>query len=494
MGLGKTIQCIALFAHLFHHGVKGPFMVVGPMSTLGNWVREVKKWAPTLPVVMYHGSKEEREQIRSKTLKKNIQVLPIVITSYEIVMRDRKYLSKFKWKYIVVDEGHRIKNLNCKLVRELKSYTTANRLLLTGTPLQNNLSELWSLLNFLLPDIFDDLDSFQSWFDFSDIGEKGGHKIIALEESNHCVTKLHQILRPFLLRRVKNDVEMELPSKHEKIIMSTLTELQQKYYKAIINKTLPKLLSPQAFQQMKNKGSSLQNMLMQLRKCCNHPYLFEWPVDNKGNEIIDKNLITASGKTILLGRMLPRFKAEGHKILIFSQFTGVLNILEDFLCLLNMNYRRIDGTTTQVDREERIKEFNSNEDIFCFLLSTRAGGLGINLASANIVIFYDNDWNPQMDLQAQDRAHRIGQTKPVRVYKFVTANSVESKIVEKASDKMKLERLVIQKGNFRGVNSKSFLTEAELKELLDTDALSLAGVTDEISDEFLFNWDAEERK
>jgi len=215
MGLGKTVQCIALFAHLISMGVPGPFLVVGPLSTVGNWVREVKKWCPDVGVILYHGTKEERDSIRAKQLHpKNVKKNPIVVTSYEITMRDRKYLQRFKWKYIVVDEGHRLKNVNCKLISELKTYSSANRLLLTGTPLQNKLSELWSMLNFLLPDIFDDLDSFQQWFDFSDIGEKEGRgKVVAQEVENGIVSKLHEILRPFLLRRIKTEVELDLPPK-----------------------------------------------------------------------------------------------------------------------------------------------------------------------------------------------------------------------------------------------------------------------------------------
>jgi len=492
MGLGKTLQCIALFAHLIGKNVCGPFLVAAPLSTLGNWVREVQRFCPTVSAIMYHGTKEEREQIRINKLNpKKLKNYPIVITSYDIIMRDRKYLQKFNWKYIVVDEGHRIKNLNCKLIRELKSYHSANRLLLTGTPLQNKLSELWSMLNFLLPDIFDDLDSFQQWFDFSEIGQKDGHtKVIAQEEEHGIVTKLHEILRPFLLRRMKTDVELQLPSKKEKIIHTTLTSLQSKYYMAILAKNLQSLLSPEAIKVLRNRGTSSEmNMLMQLRKCCNHPYLFEWPTNSKGEEKVDENLIKVSGKLQMMDRLLPRLKKEGHRVLIFSQMTRVLDIVEDYLNLRNYTFSRIDGTTPQIEREEQIQEFNLPQSKkFIFLLSTRAGGLGVNLTGADTVIFYDNDWNPQMDLQAQDRCHRIGQTKPVRVYRLATANSIESRILERQESKMKLERLVIQKGNFVGVKAKSSLSAEILEELLNTETPSLVGHTEEINDEFLFNF------
>jgi len=314
MGLGKTIQVIALFAHLWTMGVNGPFLVVAPLSTIGNWVREVQQWAPELPVVKYHGSKPEREEIRRRSLGKRKEGgYPIVVTSYEIAMKDRKYLQRFLWKYIVVDEGHRLKNKHCKLIKELKFYTSANKLLLSGTPLQNNLGELWTMLNFLLPTIFDDPDSFQGWFDFSAIGNKEGEqKIIAQQERDQIVTKLHQILRPFLLRRVKNDVELELPKKAERMVNTTLSDIQRKFYHAILHKQLQDVLSLAAQKQLKAKGTSLQNQLMQLRKVCNHPYLLEWPTDSQGHEIIDENLIKSAGKLQLLDRLLPRLKKEGQ--------------------------------------------------------------------------------------------------------------------------------------------------------------------------------------
>jgi len=500
MGLGKTIQCISLLSHLIYHGVKGPFLIVGPLSTLANWIKEFGRWTPGIPVLMYHGTKEERVDLRATKLKSNYQVTgipnaptgtmyPVVVTSYEMVMNDRKFLGKLKWKYIIVDEGHRIKNLNCKLIRELKSYSSANRVLLTGTPLQNNLTELWSLLNFLLPDIFDDLESFQSWFDFSAIGEEGGQQIILEQEQrNQVVTKLHQILRPFLLRRVKEDVELDIPKKKEKTIHTPLTAIQQKYYQAIINKSIGSILSEKALKQMRSKGTSLQNMLMHLRKACNHPFLFEWPTDSKDELIVDETIITSSGKMQVLDRVLKQMLKDGHKVLIFSQMTRMLDILEEYMAYRGHSYRRLDGSTAQIDRQASIESFTADKDVFCFLLSTRAGGLGINLTSANIVIFFDNDWNPQVDLQAQDRCHRIGQTKSVKVYRLATANSVESRILARANAKLKLDRLVIQKGNFVGAKSESAITtEKDLEELLNESPALAGQLEGEITDEHLFS-------
>lgn len=490
MGLGKTVQCIGLISHLIQNGILGPYLIVAPLTTLSNWIREFQRWAPSLSVMMYHGNKAERAVLRNDFRKfGKPNGFNAIITSYQIVMIDKKYFRGIQWKYIIVDEGHRIKNLNCKLVRELKSYDSANRLLLTGTPLQNNLTELWSMLNFLLPDIFNDLDSFQRWFDFSALNDKANQKrIIEQEEEKQIVSKLHVILRPFLLRRVKTDVELQLPKKYVKIVPTKLSSIQSTYYKAILNKDLGSILSAEAQKRLKNQGSSLQNMLVQLRKVCNHPYLFDWPQDKDGEDIVDERIVKASGKLQMLDRILPRLKEEGHKVLIFSQMTKMMDILEDFLTLRKLSYCRLDGQTPQKEREEKIQEFNNKDAYFCFLLSTRAGGLGINLTAADVAIFYDSDWNPQMDLQAQDRCHRIGQTREVYVFRFATSNSIESRILERQEFKMKLERLVIQKGNFKGNKSKSTINKiSELEDLLNSETPNLVG-TEETTDEQLFSW------
>ena len=258
MGLGKTVQSISMLAHLMEQGVHGPFMVVGPLSTLYNWKNEFKKWTPKVDAVIYHGSKDTRANIRGTHFRgkgKNAD-FPVLITSYEIIIRDRKELNKIDWKFVIIDEGHRLKNMNCRLIRDLKQICGegCNRLLLTGTPLQNNLTELWSLLNFLLPSIFDDLDSFQAWFDFDFKAEDHEEKVMQGEMQHSVVTKLHQILRPFLLRRLKVDVEIGLPKKYEYILFAWMTEWQQSMYSDL----LAKQLADSAGKQMR-----LQNVLMQ---------------------------------------------------------------------------------------------------------------------------------------------------------------------------------------------------------------------------------------
>jgi ATP-dependent DNA helicase len=373
-----------MLAHLTEQGVQGPFMVVGPLSTLHNWANEFKKWTPELEAVIYHGSKETRASLRG-TYYRGKRNFPVMITSYEIVIRDIKELKKIPWKFVIIDEGHRLKNMNCRLIRELKTICGdgCNRLLLTGTPLQNNLTELWSLLNFLLPSIFDDLDSFQAWFDFDFSREDNEQKVFEGEMQHSVVTKLHQILRPFLLRRLKADVELGLPKKHEYILFAWLSEWQSAMYEDLLKKQLA---------DSAGKTMRMQNVLMQLRKCCNHPYLFEWPVDGSGRETVDEILVEASGKMQLLDRILSELKKEGgHQVLIFSQMTRMLDILEDYLTWRGASFRRLDGTVAAEDRMQSMKEFNE-QNIDVFLLSTRAGGLGINLVSADTVIIFDSDW------------------------------------------------------------------------------------------------------
>ncbi|CAD6887025.1 unnamed protein product [Tilletia laevis] len=821
MGLGKTIQTISFFAHLRENGVWGPFLVCAPLSTITNWVLEFERFTPDIPVILYYGTAPERAELRTKhklnwtpSTQEAKDAFPIVVSSYEVIMRDRPYLANLDWKYIVVDEGHRLKNMNCKLVRELKSYRSANRLILTGTPLHNNLAELWSLLNFILPDIFDDLATFEKWFDFSDLheeGDNGGNKLLSKEQSGSIITQLHAILKPFLLRRLKADVESDLPPKKEYLLYAPLTEEQKDLYEAVLGKDIRRWLlerktglkweeisdiiegeweekraggyeynkkagriqeieqeeeeraaenqiitiddsdeevievpqqkrsdvagpsaeavdastrssitavespvsqavtrpgtptngstskegqtprrsgrksaaqsatpttpaevttpttapasrprgrprndglpagslqkipkkkrapgekrgpyqtkaiklaaalaaekaagstqnspaqekasgestiqvefkedddadltreyhviddddededfvmkdvnranRPQRYPRRRARkeinygqldadfnerewrqidageggeegdglggqeqarlsrgvaawhgtsasgsgltvGSSsrqpsgpssllmrevgkrranelstefqgkkwlvrdaqkeinhlhLENIVMQLRKICCHPFLFDWPVDrDAGVKVVNEDLIHASGKMLMLNRLLDALFARGHKVLIFSQFTTMLDIMEDWATeYKGLRICRIDGSTSQDLRRTQMKSFNEEKGpdaCNLFLLSTRAGGLGINLVAADTVIFYDSDWNPQMDLQAQDRVHRIGQTKPVLIFRLVSANTVEQKILKRAGNKRKLEALVIQQGKFK---------------------------------------------
>ncbi|XP_060766633.1 chromodomain-helicase-DNA-binding protein 5 isoform X3 [Neoarius graeffei] len=450
MGLGKTVQTIVFLYSLYKEGhSKGPFLVSAPLSTIINWEREFEMWAPDFYVVTYTGDKDSRAVIRENEftfedsavksgrkvfrMKKDIPVkFHVLLTSYELITIDQAILGSITWACLVVDEAHRLKNNQSKFFRILNGYKIYYKLLLTGTPLQNNLEELFHLLNFLTPERFNNLDGFLE--EFADISKEDQIK------------KLHDLLGPHMLRRLKADVFKNMPAKTELIVRVELSPMQKKYYKFILTRN---------FEALNSKGGgnqvSLLNIMMDLKKCCNHPYLFpvaavEAPVLPNGS--YDGNLLVkSSGKLTLLQKMLKKLKDDGHRVLIFSQMTKMLDLLEDFLEFEGYKYERIDGGITGGLRQEAIDRFNApGAQQFCFLLSTRAGGLGINLATADTVIIYDSDWNPHNDIQAFSRAHRIGQNKKVMIYRFVTRASVEERITQVAKRKMMLTHLVVRPG------------------------------------------------
>ncbi|KAL2256102.1 hypothetical protein VTK26DRAFT_2188 [Humicola hyalothermophila] len=648
MGLGKTVQTISLIALLREQeNYLGPHLIVAPLSTLSNWLDEFHQWVPSIPVVMYHGTPQQRNDIFKTKIMRHMQggrpthKFPVVCTSYEMVLKDRAALSKINWEFIIIDEGHRMKNFDSKLFRELKSFTSATRLLITGTPLQNNLKELWSLLNFLLPKIFRDWEAFESWFDFSDLeDEEGTEEFIADKTKQELVKKMHIVLQPLLLRRVKADVAKYLPKKREYVLYAPMTKEQTDLYNVINDKNidtrayleskvverltgttnsvatspgrsplssrsgsvkletdvdsgrsspaapknenvppaknafalmmgksrpggrppksgqavaqpaqthqtkkdtkrknppLSELPAPKSAKSSRQStpastrtrrgrrtykeadsdddeldddefeaklarevaddskdevgsvvdaeeferaqtlelakreiaSKKLGNPLLQLRLVCNSPHNFYNPWASEGGTPVDESIVTSSGKMLLLDRLLPALFEGGHKVLIFSQFKTQLDILEDYCTeLRKWPVCRIDGGVAQEDRRDQIREFNTNPELKIFLLSTRAGGQGINLASADTVILFDSDWNPQQDLQAQDRAHRIGQTRPVIVYRLATKGTVEEELLMSADAKRRLEKLVIKKGGFRTMGQK-----IDMREDLDRETL-----------------------
>lgn len=430
MGLGKTLQTISFLGYLRHiMDIKGPHLVIVPKSTLDNWNREFTRWTPEVDVLVLQGAKEERHALINDRLVD--EKFDVCITSYEMILREKAHLKKFAWEYIIIDEAHRIKNEESSLSQVIRLFNSRNRLLITGTPLQNNLHELWALLNFLLPDVFGDSEAFDQWFSGQDA------------DSDLVVQQLHRVLRPFLLRRVKADVEKSLLPKKEINLYIGMAEMQVKWYKKILEKDIDAVNGAGGKRESKTR---LLNIVMQLRKCCNHPYLFEG-AEPGPPYTTDEHLVYNSGKMALLDRLLRRLKKQGSRVLIFSQMSRLLDILEDYCVFRDFKYCRIDGGTAHEDRIAAIDEYNKpDSEKFIFLLTTRAGGLGINLTSADIVILYDSDWNPQADLQAMDRAHRIGQTKQVVVYRFVTENAIEEKVLERAAQKLRLDQLVIQQG------------------------------------------------
>ncbi|XVE97353.1 hypothetical protein REPUB_Repub03eG0012300 [Reevesia pubescens] len=456
MGLGKTIQSIAFLASLFEENI-APHLVVAPLSTLRNWEREFATWAPQMNVVMYVGSAQARAIIREyefyhpkshKKIKKKKSgrivseskqdriKFDVLLTSYEMINLDSASLKPIKWDCMIVDEGHRLKNKDSKLFLSLKQYTSNHRTLLTGTPLQNNLDELFMLMHFLDAGKFGSLEEFQEEF-----------KDISQEEQ---ISRLHKMLAPHLLRRVKKDVMKELPPKKELILRVELSSKQKEYYKAILTRN---------YQILTRRGGaqiSLINVVMELRKLCCHPYMLEGvePDIEDANEAF-KQLLESSGKLQLLDKMMVKLKEQGHRVLIYSQFQHMLDLLEDYCTYKHWQYERIDGKVGGAERQIRIDRFNAkNSSRFCFLLSTRAGGLGINLATADTVIIYDSDWNPHADLQAMARAHRLGQTNKVLIYRLITRGSIEERMMQMTKKKMVLEHLVVGRLKAQNINQE----------------------------------------
>lgn len=438
MGLGKTIQTISFLYYLFKsQQLYGPFLILVPLSTMTAWQRESQIWAPDLNVVTYIGDVQSREIIRqydwcftnTKKMKFNA-----ILTTYEILLKDKMFLGCINWAALLVDEAHRLKNEDSLLYKALKEFNTNHRLLITGTPLQNSLKELWALLHFIMP------QKFASWDDFEKVHGN------AMEKGYQ---KLHKELEPYILRRVKKDVEKSLPAKVEQILRVEMTTIQKQYYKWILTKNFHALLKGR-----KGPTSTFLNIVIELKKCCNHAMLIKPPDDEKSlmnQEDVLKSILKGSGKLVLLDKLLCRLKETGHRVLIFSQMVRMLDIIAEYLQKRHFSFQRLDGSIKGELRKQALDHFNADgSQDFCFLLSTRAGGLGINLATADTVIIFDSDWNPQNDLQAQARAHRIGQKNQVNIYRLVTAKSVEEEIVERAKQKMVLDHLVIQRMDTTG--------------------------------------------
>lgn len=474
MGLGKTLQSSSLLGYLKNFKEKkeqGPHMVIVPKSVVANWARELTKFIPSIRHITLKGGKEERQEFIDEVL------LPgdwdVLITSYELCILEKSALSKFSWRYIVIDEAHRIKNEASKLSTTVRSFNSRNRLLLTGTPLQNNLKELWALLNFIVPDVFGSHDDFDEWFSSGD-GDM----------QSEMITKLHALLKPFMLRRLKAEVEKSLPPKKETKVYVGLSKMQRAWYTKVLSKEIDVLNGAGKVEKMR-----LLNILMQLRKCCNHPYLFDGAEAGPPYNPNLQHMVDNGGKLLLLDKLLNKLQAQGSRVLIFSQMTRMLDILEDYMLWRGHKYFRLDGQTAHESRQEMIEEYNKEgSEYFIFMLSTRAGGLGINLYTADVVILYDSDWNPQMDLQAMDRAHRIGQKKEVRVFRLITEDSVEERIIQKAEIKLRMDALVIQQGRLADKEKK--LEKGDMLEMIQFGAEKMfrskdATITDDDIDAIL---------
>ncbi|KAK9467798.1 SNF2 family N-terminal domain-containing protein [Lipomyces arxii] len=471
MGLGKTVQTVAFLSWLVYARKQhGPFLVVVPLSTVPSWQETLDLWSPDLNYIVYLGNTQSRRIIRdheffvggnSKKPKFNI-----LLTTYEYILKDKSELGSVKWKYLAVDEAHRLKNASSALYESLQDFRVDDRLLITGTPLQNNIRELAALIDFLMPGrihIDQEID-----FESPDANQE------------KYIRDLHERLKPFILRRLKKDVEKSLPSKSERILRVELSDMQTEYYKNIISRNYSAL----------NAGAtggsqlSLLNIMMELKKASNHPYLFPNAetqylnsIDGESTrDIITRGLIMNSGKMVLLDKLLGRLRRDGHRVLIFSQMVRMLDILGDYLSRRGLPFQRLDGTVPAPTRRIAIDHFNApGSPDFVFLLSTRAGGLGINLMTADTVIIFDSDWNPQADLQAMARAHRIGQKSHVMIYRFVSKDTVEEEVLERARRKMVLEYAIISLGitDTSGASKRSEPTSKELSAILKFGAVNM---------------------
>ena len=436
MGLGKTIQVIAFLQTLQEKHSCWPFLIVVPNATCANWRREIRLWAPSLRVCTFFGSSKARELSQHYELfpeKRKLGELAchVVVTSYDAAQDpgSQRVFKSVNWQVLVVDEGQRLKNDKNLLYASLSGLKVPFRLLLTGTPLQNNQRELFNLLQFS---------------DTSLNAEALAQKYETITKDN--VAELHELIKPFFLRRTKDRV-LSLPPLGQVIVPVSMSKFQKEVYKGILEKDTSLLKSIIGLNNQKQPVRGLRNILMQLRKCLCHPYAVDDKIEDRTHEplISHQRLVEASSKLQLLEIMLPKLKERGHRVLIFSQFLYMLTIIEDFLDGLGLAHSRLDGTMGSLEKQKRIDAYNAEDSpLFAFLLSTRAGGVGINLATADTVIILDPDFNPHQDLQAISRAHRIGQKNKVLVFQFMTRASAEEKIMQIGKKKMALDHVLIE--------------------------------------------------
>ncbi|XP_024909870.1 chromodomain-helicase-DNA-binding protein 1-like isoform X2 [Cynoglossus semilaevis] len=388
--------------------------------------KSLNSLSPSLKLICYKGDKRKRVEIQREVLKTSD--FHLILTTYELALKDASFLRQWQWKILVVDEAHRLKNQKSMLHQTLTQFSVEFRVLLTGTPIQNNLQELYSLLTFIQPNVF----NAQQAEDFSSA-------YCGVQKDQALAAELQSLLEPFLLRRMKWEVALDVPRKQELVVYHGMSSLQKKLYKAVLMKDV------EAFGSEQKNRTRLLNILMNLRKCVNHPYLFPG-VEPEPFEM-GEHLVEASGKLGLLDTLLSFLHNGDHRVLLFSQMTRMLDLLQDYVEFRGYSYQRLDGSVRGEDRNQSVKTFSSKQ-VFLFLLSTRAGGVGLNLTAADTVIFVDTDFNPQNDLQAAARCHRIGQNRPVKVIRLLARHTVEEIMFSKAVSKLNLTNTVIEEGRF----------------------------------------------
>ena len=461
MGLGKTLQTLAMLQRAKEQGEeKSPSLIICPTSVVNNWHAEAEKFFADCLVILYTGGQRSvhRRRIRRCVRQaKHHSAVPLVVTSYDIARRDYKHLNEIPWLYVVVDEGHNIKNPDAKRTKAVKAIQGQHKLALTGTPIQNKLEELWSLFDFAMPGFLGTRKNFRDRY--------GRYDQIMWDAVNHGPGNLKDRIRPFVLRRLKETVAQDLPPKIIVDQVVELSPLQVELYKRVLaSADYQRVVEEVGVKGVQRAKVLILKVYTTLRSICNHPSLAKEEYQGETVELKD------SGKLDCLKELMEEVVDGEHRVLLFCQSTRMLDIIESFFRQWQITFIRLDGDTPPPDRPDLVQRFNTDPTINCFLISTRAGGTGLNLTGADTVIFYDHDWNPANDHQAQDRAYRIGQTKPVTVYRLVSRGTIEEKILQRQELKQTLADEII------------VADEAGFKELSSTDLLSLFGL-DERKDE-----------
>jgi SNF2 family DNA or RNA helicase len=448
MGLGKTVQTLAFFQYLNDKRpkkeAKRPVLIVAPTSVITNWGYEIKKFTPTASVLMLHGPGR-------KAHFDKIQDYDFVLTSYALLRLDRYDLERHEFSYLVLDEAQNIKNPQATTTKAAKALRARRRLALTGTPTENRPMELWSIMDFLMPGYLGSHEFFRTNIE---------RPILEGGTSVEVAQMLNSKTRPFILRRLKADVEKELPPKIESVLHVEMTASQKHIYTQILNEVRPKVFDAIKKKGIQGASVSILAALLRLRQVCNHPNSIDAFSELPGFD---------SGKFTLLKDLVVEALESGRKILLFSQFRGMLSIIRSWLDEIGREYLYLDGTTR--NRQELIDRFSQDESVRLFLISLKAGGSGLNLMAADTVIIYDPWWNPAVESQAVDRAHRIGQNKTVSVYRLVTEDSVEQKIMALKDKKSKIVDALINENGLSTVK----LSKSDLESLFSPLSESAGG-------------------
>ncbi|GJE91583.1 hypothetical protein PsYK624_077330 [Phanerochaete sordida] len=465
MGLGKTLQTLSLLAYVKEHakGHVEPHLIICPLSVVETWLNEIRRWVPSFKTMRFHAQESERKRLKEAVRAGDIE-FDICVATYESYVAEDTWFKSRRWTYIVLDEGHRIKNAGTIVANKLQHIGCLHRLILTGTPVQNNLVELWGLLHWLYPSIF--VPATERLFREAFSLEKGAYSLPFLKATE-------QLLSTIMLRRTKDSVDIAVPPREELTVFLPMAEAQRFWTYRLLTRLdsvdLQEIFTADMQEEKENEGrrevqamiaaqnekakagqsnqgnqwKRLMNLLMQLRKVCDHPYLL--PDAEPTPYELGEHVVASSSKLVFLDKLFADILPKGERVLVFSQFATMLDLLEDFLVLRGIKYARLDGSTCRPRRTLDVKLFQQDESPFqVFLISTKAGGLGINLTKASTVVMFDSDWNPQNDLQAIARAHRIGQTKTVKVYRLICQGSVEDQMLDRIRRKLFLSIKVMQ--------------------------------------------------